>query len=113
MYSTLSHESRSQHGITFASTFAEDGPVCMSQDSLMKYYSRSLLQLNLYFLRQLPGWKININSAAFLSSISYEREASTARVQCPEWAMAPAGTNLVEDDGEGRQSYPMLCLAGF
>lgn len=71
-------------------TYAEDGPVCIEQSSLMTFISRALLQMNSSALRQLPNnWQVDIDTDMFLKSISFHNTKTDERETIGSWSQAP------------------------
>lgn len=83
------------------SNSAMDGVVVMSDQSLMEFHSRGLLQLAQYVMRQLPPWlDIHIDPAIFLSAFSSIAHGQRSVVR--PWAHAPNSSVLSPYDDRHR-----------
>jgi hypothetical protein len=90
--------------------WAQDGEVLLDDDELFKFFVRSLLQANVYFIRQLP-LRLHARVApddflrAFTKAKDTDREENipkdiNERVDAGSWAFAPTGYTRYPDAPE-------------
>lgn len=75
---------------TMRSNIATDGPVTMDQESHFVFFTRALLLLVIFLLRQLPSrYDVAIDSQKFLDSMSMK--IGDKEIRGKHWRLAPTG----------------------